>query len=240
VSSERHILAGKREGDKVDPASDVKSVKHGVHLLSHVGERTSSVGVVISFFLVSRSNLDYTIHTARCKGSTWSGVVSNTVDCLFIVALLLLVCNPHLDVDIPVALADCARWRAESELISKAIPACVDVCDGLSGYTLLRLESSTLVLLPDNAWAIVRGWQESVGVFVPVQRAHVGVMLCEDFKKSPIVAVKVVISSEDEDVFSLGTDSNLWAISVVSEAMNTGVDTVLFRLGLWWHICFNL
>jgi len=70
VSSESHSLTGKREGDEVDPSSDVESVKHGVHLLSHVSEGTGSGSVVISVFLVSRSNLNDTIHTARGKGSS--------------------------------------------------------------------------------------------------------------------------------------------------------------------------
>ena len=67
------------------------------------------------------------------------------------------------------------------------------------------------VLLPDDARAIIRGGEESVGVLVPVERAHIGVVLyrkrydCvfvgtylgEDFKEGPLVAVKIIIGSKD-------------------------------------------
>jgi hypothetical protein len=63
LTSEGKGLAGERETQEVDPASNVESVKHGVHFLSHFGERTSSLKVV-GIRLVSRSNLDDSIHAA--------------------------------------------------------------------------------------------------------------------------------------------------------------------------------
>lgn len=59
-------------------------------------------------------------------------------------------------------------------------------------------------------------------------------------KEGPFVAVELVVSSEDEDIFSLRADSDLRAVLVVREAVNTGVDAVILGHGLWWHICFNV
>ena len=63
LTSESKVLTTERERQKVDPASNVESVKHSVHFLSHGGEGTGTLEVV-GISLVSRSNLDSSIHAA--------------------------------------------------------------------------------------------------------------------------------------------------------------------------------
>jgi len=69
VSSESEGLGGERERHKVNPRSYVKSVEHSVHFLSHLGEGASSGASIIGLWLISRSHLDDTIHSAGGKGS---------------------------------------------------------------------------------------------------------------------------------------------------------------------------
>ena len=69
LTSESEGLGGERERHKVNPRSYVKSVEHSVHFLSHLGEGASSGASIIGLWLISRSHLDDTIHSAGGKGS---------------------------------------------------------------------------------------------------------------------------------------------------------------------------
>ena len=106
VSAKSERLGAKREGHEVNPAANVKSVEHSVHLLSHIGERASGSACIVSVGFIGRPDLDDTVHATRSKGSARSRVIPNTVNSLLIVTHLLLTGNPHFDSSIPVALAD--------------------------------------------------------------------------------------------------------------------------------------
>jgi len=108
MGAESEVFAGKRESHEVDPSSDVKSVKHSVEFLSHVSEGAGTA-IVVVVFIVRRPDLDDSIHAAGSEGSARPRIVSNTVDCLLVVALFLLNGNPHLHVRVKVALADHSR-----------------------------------------------------------------------------------------------------------------------------------
>lgn len=108
LTAESEVFAGKRESHEVDPSSDVKSVKHSVEFLSHVSEGAGTA-IVVVVFIVRRPDLDDSIHAAGSEGSARPRIVSNTVDCLLVVALFLLNGNPHLHVRVKVALADHSR-----------------------------------------------------------------------------------------------------------------------------------
>jgi len=106
VSAESEGLGGKGEGHEVNPAPNVESVEHSVHLLCHIGKRTGCSACSVSIGIISRPDLDHTVHSAGSKGSARSRVVSNTVNSLLIMTHFLLTSNPHFDSAVPVALAD--------------------------------------------------------------------------------------------------------------------------------------
>lgn len=106
VSAESEGLGGEGEGHEVNPASNVESVEHSVHFLSHIGERTSRSACIVSIGFISRPDLDDAVHSAGGKGSARSRVVSNTVNSLLVMTHFLLTSNPHFDSSVPVALTD--------------------------------------------------------------------------------------------------------------------------------------